>query len=206
MTAIASNRQRGTVYLRNNRCIPADGTLHYRYSHKYNGSPYSNPLGYSSVFPYITWTATSVATDVAPRSFYFDVIPSPLGPPLTIGDTVTCEMRIVPSGGDVDTTNNVIIRTDTVRGPYDPNIIEVSPAGCFDTATKFRFTVHFENLGNDTAHNVFVMDTLSPWLDPHSIEIILSSAEHMNIYPYTDGGYNIVKFEFPNIKLLDSSW
>ncbi len=205
MTASATNRQSGTIYLRNNLCIPADGTLQYRYSHKYNGGAYSSPVGYTAVFPYITWVSTAVATDVAPRSFYFDVR-SPFSAPLIIGDTVTCEMRIIPTGSDADTTNNVIIRTDTVRGPYDPNIIEVSPAGCFDTTTKFRFTVHFENLGNDTAHNVYVMDTLSPWLDPHSMEIILSSAEQMNIYPYTDGGYNIVKFEFPDIKLLDSSW
>jgi hypothetical protein len=205
MTATATNRQRGTIYLRNNLCLPADGTLYYRYSHKYNGHKGSSPSGDTTLYPFIKWTAIYIANHLPARSFFFDVTP-PFSTPLTIGDTVTCEMRIIPTGSDADTTNNVIIRTDTVRGPYDPNIIEVSPAGCFDTATKFRFTVHFENLGNDTAHNVFVMDTLSPWLDPHSMEIILSSAGQMNIYSYNEGGYNIVKFEFPNIKLLDSSW
>ena len=62
----------------------------------------------------------------------------------------------------------------------------------------------FENTGNDTAHNIYVMDTLSSNVNPSSLRILASSAE-MNIIPIRAGALNIIKFDFPNIQLLDST-
>jgi hypothetical protein len=64
--------------------------------------------------------------------------------------------------------------------------------------------VAFENTGNDTAHNIYVMDTLSDHLDMNTLEVVAASAA-MDIYSYNDGVNNIVKFDFPAIMLPDSS-
>lgn len=201
----AANRQDGAVFPRNNHCLPTAGRLKMKYSFKYNASStfYSHPPSYTSL-PYFEWAIPARNATSANLRMYYRANAFPY---LTVGDTVVTQMIFVPdSSPDSDTGNNVIIRTDTVTGPYDPNVIEVAPAGCFDTATQFRFTIHFENKGNDTAHNVYVLDTLSPWVDVASLQVVMSSAEILNTYFYTGAGYNIVKFDFPNIKLLDSSW
>ncbi len=201
-----THKQKGHIYLRNNYCSPVDGHLSFRYSFKYSASPVWRIMPTAGTTPSYTWDFPSLSAEGALIDIPFHVRANS-STPLSLGDTVVEEIVVIPtSGTDVDTTNNHIIRIDTVRAPYDPNIIEVTPPGCFDTNTIFQFTVHFENLGNDTAHNVYVLDTLSEYLDPSTMELVMSSAEVMNIYPYTEGGYNIVKFDFPNIKLLDSSW
>ncbi len=122
----------------------------------------------------------------------------------SIGDTLHNRYTLTPMTGDSDTGNNVVIRVDTIRGGFDPNFIEVTPEGCFTTDTQFQYTIHFENTGNDTARNIYVLDTLPAYIDIHSLRILAVSAD-MNIYTSTDGGYKLVKFDFPNINLLDSS-
>ncbi len=121
-----------------------------------------------------------------------------------IGDTVHNKYTISPMTGDTDTGNNVVVKVDTIRGGFDPNFIEVTPEGCFTTDTVFQYTIHFENTGNDTARNIYVLDTLPNYIDIHSLRVLAASAD-MNIYTSTDGGYKLVKFDFPNINLLDSS-
>jgi hypothetical protein len=59
-------------------------------------------------------------------------------------------------------------------------------------------------MGNDTAHNIYVMDTLSDNLDIRSMEIVNATAT-MNVLYLKYEGHNVVKFDFPNIKLPDSS-
>ncbi len=198
--------QWGHIYLRNNYCVASDATVTLKYSFKYSDHASWRLPPSSWVYPTLTWTIPAVSARTPQTDMYF-VGWASWSSLLTAGDTVVEEIIITPTTGtDCDTTNNHIIRIDTVKASCDPNLIEVAPAGCFDTNRHFRFTVHFENTGNDTAHNVYVLDTLSEYIDPSSVKVVMSSAEVMNIYPYTDGGYNIVKFDFPNIKLLDSSW
>ena len=198
--------QWGHIYVSNNYCVATDATLGFRYSFKYSGDRNWNMAPSAVLFPTASWTLPAVTSLGSRKDIYFAVW-APSSAFLTAGDTVTEEITVTPNfGTDCETSNNIIIRVDTVKASCDPNMIEVTPAGCFDTATNFQFTVHFENTGNDTAYNVYVLDTLSDYLDPSSMNLVMSSAEVMNIYPYTEGGYNIVKFDFPNIKLLDSSW
>ena len=197
--------QWGHIYVRNNYCLPSSATIKLRYSFKYSSYPTWRDTPSAFVAPTITWNIPAITAGSPITNRYYAAWAS-FSSLLTPGDTVVEEMIVIPSGDDIDTSNNHIIRVDTVRASCDPNMIEVSPAACFDTTQRFRFTVHFENTGNDTAYNVYVLDTLSPWLDPHSMEIVMSSAQEMNVFHYTEAGYNIVKFDFPNIKLLDSSW
>jgi uncharacterized repeat protein (TIGR01451 family) len=122
----------------------------------------------------------------------------------TPGDTIHSVYTVGPSPGDVDTTNNVIVKIDTSRSGCDPNYIEVSPEGYISSGTQLQYIIQFENTGNDTAFNIHIMDTLSNLEDAHSLRMVAASAE-MNTVLFKVGGQNIIKFDFPHINLLDSS-
>lgn len=123
---------------------------------------------------------------------------------LTIGDTLQTKIKVYPLSGDIDTNSNKITRDDIVRSGYDPNTMEVSPDGQILPCTELTYTVHFENTGNDTAYNVHVMDTLPPYVDVRTLRMVYASAP-MNVVSSTWSGQNVLKFDFPNIKLWDSS-
>jgi len=173
---------------------------------------------YRSAFPVPTsvsgniaiWNLGNISTINSNQTINVTLsVPDPGAPStwLTPGDTVQTYCRITPVIGDTDTLNNVIIRVDTVKSSWDPNEMSVSPSGCIhsDTATMLTYTVMFENTGNDTAHNIYVMDTLSDNLDPKSLRIV-SASNTMNISKWYDSiHHNIYKFEFPHINLPDSS-
>ena len=198
--------QWGHVYVRNNNCALTDATVKLRYSHKYGTSTSWILPPSAMVFPTMTWYLPGMSNTTGLRDIFYTAWAS-MSTLLTPDDTVTEEvLAISTTGTEIILDNNIITRTDTVKASCDPNYIAVNPPGCFDTASRFQFTVHFENTGNDTAHNIYVLDTLSEYLDPNSLELVMSSAKIMNITPYTEGGHNIVKFNFPKIKLLDSSW
>ncbi len=123
-------------------------------------------------------------------------------------DTVNTAIAITPMSGDSDTANNIVVRNDTIRISTDPNDITVSPEGCLgpDTVHQLRYTIRFENTGNDTADNIYVLDTLSNNLDAGSLRFVAAS-HMMEVSRSTDlSGRNVFKFNFPNIKLLDSSY
>lgn len=130
------------------------------------------------------------------------------GTPLTIGDTVNSYFTVTPTAGDVDTSNNYQFINDTIRAGCDPNEMWVSPAGCIASGvapTQLKYTINFENTGNDTAHNIYVMDTLPGNVDVSTMGIVMASNE-MYITKLKDAaGNNVLKFDFPNINLLDSS-
>ena len=120
------------------------------------------------------------------------------------GDTVNSLNIIYPFTGDADTSDNTEGHTDTVKSGYDPNFIEVSPSGYIPSGMQLQYTVGFENTGNDTAFNIHILDTLADQLDPTTLRIVTASSA-MNIYTFHASGHTIVKFDFPNIDLLDSS-
>jgi uncharacterized repeat protein (TIGR01451 family) len=201
-----SNSGRATILPRNLLCTPTSGTTVINYSPKYkyvSTTAVISPSASATSDHSVAWSHSAL-TCVAPSGLVTSRLRPTTGT-LTIGDTVHTNVQISPTSGDANTSNNMIIRVDTVVGPYDPNMIEVLPGGCFDNDTTLQFTVHFENKGTDTAHNVHIMDTISANLDFRTLEVLATSAE-MDIYPYEDAGFTIVKFDFPNIKLLDSTW
>lgn len=127
-------------------------------------------------------------------------------PWLTPGNIVRNFISITPIGmTDIDTLNNQNDRWDTVKSSWDPNVIIPTPAGRIFNNTRIEYFVEFENQGNDTAHNIFVMDTLDSRLDMSTLVLVGSSAT-MHTERIRAGGLNIMKFSFPNIKLLDSSY
>lgn len=95
-----------------------------------------------------------------------------------------------------------------LRCSYDPNDKQVTPSRVepsFSNFTQFdeklRYTIRFQNTGNDTAYNITIIDTLSQQLDISSITSMYAS--HDFISEISDAG--IAHFYFKNIFLVDST-
>ncbi|MEO8149445.1 MAG: T9SS type A sorting domain-containing protein [Bacteroidia bacterium] len=95
-----------------------------------------------------------------------------------------------------DTLNQVVTCS------YDPNEKTVSPPGVYWNhftlmTDTLEFTIHFQNLGNDTAFTVTVRDTLDSDLDLNTFEII-SYSHPANVSITADG---VATFTLNNIQL-----
>ncbi len=91
-------------------------------------------------------------------------------------------------------------------GAYDPNDKYAYPKGVnnekFITNTdELEYRIRFQNTGTDTAFNIFILDTISSFLDITTL--IPGTSSHP--YEYTVYGERIAKFYFPNILLPDSN-
>jgi uncharacterized repeat protein (TIGR01451 family) len=89
---------------------------------------------------------------------------------------------------------------------YDPNDKMGIPLGYgvnhyIEPGTPIEYTIRFQNTGTDTAFNVVILDTLSQWFAPESIELGASS----HPYRFTLKGNGILDFAFDNIMLPDSN-
>lgn len=201
----ASHAGMADIYIQNAHCMPENATLTYNRNSKYNFSATSSNIAPSSVVGNtVKWDFASLSSYMTgPIHIHFGFgWPGPgLSP---AGDTIHSQLVVTPETSDFIIPNNTDNRCDTVKYAFDPNDIAATPAGCFDVDTQFQFRIRFENDGNDTAHNIYVMDTLSDYLDPSTLQMVMSSHE-MYVTKYREGGRTIVKFDFPNIKLLDSS-
>lgn len=89
---------------------------------------------------------------------------------------------------------------------YDPNDKSAQPEGYdaahyIDLDIPIDYKIRFQNTGTDTAFNVVILDTLSPYLDITSLQMGASS------FPYNwsiiDG--NVLEVRFPDIMLVDSN-
>src|SRR5262249_2164744 len=120
------------------------------------------------------------------------------------GDTVNSTDAVTPIAGDIHPLDNSYIHSDTIRSSYDPNEMSITPSGFVSSGTTLTYSIEFENTGNDTAHNVYVLDTLSNSLNVQSAALVASSDNI--IFSKTFNGINwVLKFDFPDINLPDSS-
>jgi uncharacterized repeat protein (TIGR01451 family) len=140
-------------------------------------------------------------SSVAPKYFTIQLTPVL---PLTMGDTVNTRYSVTPTTGDTDPANNIVVRCDTVRASYDPNQKSVSPTGNITAGARLEYMLEFENTGSDTAYNIHIMDTLSSYLDAATIMPGASTHQYvMSSILY--GAGRILKFDFPNILLPDTT-
>ena len=198
--------QWGNIYVRNYSCLPTDAAITLTFSPKCIVG-FTSPSASSYTSNSITWDASALSSNSSgPVNLYYEIVNNPSTGYLTAGDTVQEHIKVTPFAGDHDTSNNINIVIDTVKASCDPNELFVTPPGCLQpsTSTQLQYTIHFENTGTDTAFNIYIMDTLSDYLDPHSLRIINASAV-MNIDMQKCNSHNIVRFDFPNVNLLDSS-
>ncbi len=132
---------------------------------------------------------------------YYSIPPS-----LPIGTNLNLNAWIVGSvGPDYTPGRNVDFANQEVRGPFDPNIKSVSPENLspalIPNGISLKYTIEFQNTGNDVAFNISILDTISQNVDLSSIQIIGASANYrMIIYPG-----RVVEFRFDNINLPDSN-
>ncbi len=123
---------------------------------------------------------------------------TPLGTALNISATVT------PNATDQNATDNSVTQTHVVVGSYDPNDKQVSQAAYspndLGTGRPLVYTIRFQNTGSYYASTVVVRDTLSPNLDPGTLQVLGAS------HPFTWSlrGPGILEFRFDNIYLPDS--
>ena len=124
----------------------------------------------------------------------------------TAADIICFDMNITPTLTDADLINNTYNICKPVFSSWDPNFKEVHPVGdgpegIVAPGTDLTYTVHFQNMGNSFARNIFVMDTLDPDLDINTFQLVSSS--HPVQVHWIEG--NILKFAFNNIMLVDTS-
>lgn len=203
------NDQWGNIYVSNSYCLPTSGnvTLHYDQHYKVATSGgiaidvRPTPTSYTDST--ISWDISALsAYDMMPIDLYYAIWRHP-DSPIVVGYPAKSYYTVSPTSGDVNASNNFETRIDTVRGGCDPNHISVTPSGYIAAGTRLRYEIAFTNTGNDTTYNVYVMDTLSEFVDMSSYRLTMSSAD-MIITKIRDNSYNILRFDFPNIYLLDS--
>lgn len=124
-----------------------------------------------------------------------------------IGDSVCFTTIVTPTSGDINTANNTYYACFPVENAWDPNRISVSPRGTGPSGLisqgvhTMTYTVEFQNTGNATAHNIFVLDTIDSNLDISTFQAV--AADHNMTVNILSG--NVIKFSFDNIMLVDSS-
>ncbi|HWB65023.1 MAG TPA: T9SS type A sorting domain-containing protein [Chitinophagales bacterium] len=119
----------------------------------------------------------------------------------TPGTQVCITVNVTPTNGDYNPSNNTNNYCFTIVNSLDPNEKEVSPNGATDTSQHWlTYTVRFQNTGTAPALNILVEDTLDSHLDPSTFQLLAYS--HKNVTQILG---NVVKFNFPNINLPDST-
>jgi len=115
------------------------------------------------------------------------------------GDTVFITLNI-SSVAESNMSNNYKEEYFLVRSSFDPNEKTVSPERADTSVHQFTYTIYFQNTGTASADNIYIIDTLDSDLDPSSFQFIGSS--HDVITQLLPG--NILRFNYPNINLVDS--
>lgn len=118
--------------------------------------------------------------------------------PFSTGYVVDYPLNDADPFMDIDCRENI--------GSYDPNDKQGFPTGYgeqhfIEPGTDIEYLIRFQNTGTDTAFTVVIRDTLSPLLDPTSIEPGASSHD----YRFELYGSGILRFTFDHIMLPDSN-
>jgi uncharacterized repeat protein (TIGR01451 family) len=188
------------MFVTSSSCSAVSVTVKLTFSPKYTLATALGGASHSVSGNVLTYNISSVSAS-SPVWLYAGFNPATT---LTLGDTVHTKFALTPTSGDCDTTNNLIVAVDTIRSSYDPNHKSVQPVAGITAGAKLQYTLAFENTGNAVAQNIHLMDTLSDNLDISTIKLVSSSAK-VTMILLTYGTHNIVKFDFPNINLPDSS-
>ena len=181
----------------NAACTPTNGIVTLNISPKYVfSSAYPTPTSVSGQT--VTWNLNGLHGG---NTHYIGVNLTPNGT-LTPGDTACNFVSIAPTTGDINLANNSYNFCDSISASYDPNEKHVAPMGDITAGQELTYTINFENLGNDTAFNVHILDTLSTNLDLSSFQL-LSSSHPVRTNAMPHNGTQIVRFDFENINLGD---
>ncbi|MBK7690509.1 MAG: T9SS type A sorting domain-containing protein [Bacteroidetes bacterium] len=166
----------------------------------------ATPAPTSVVGNTLTWNMASIGLGQYLQVNTFIPLANANNIPFVIGDSV-CHTSVIAGAiaGDWNLSNNTKSSCYYIGTAYDPNDKKVSPKGAgaggnVDFGTEFSYNVRFQNTGNSPAINVVVLDTLEADLDPSSV--VVTGRSHYMLFTQTG---NVLKFEFPNIMLPDST-
>lgn len=121
---------------------------------------------------------------------------------LAMWDTLGLMSALIePAASDTTPSNNFDTLALLIKGPFDPNHKSVNyPETILINDTSFTYTIQFQNLGNDTAINITVRDTLSNLFDLSTLNMGAS------IHPYYVSFIgNVMYIHFQNILLPPKS-
>ncbi len=191
------------VYYYNQGSLPASNVV-LTFIHDPNVTlTYTNPTytSYNQATHTITWNLGTVPVSYLGTNqqviMNFDVPAN-----LSLGYAISAIASLSPVAGDCDQNDNVESITDVVSASHDPNEKQVSPTGnILPTDSVLNYTIRFQNTGNAAATRVVIKDTLSPLVNPASIEMGASNYP----YKYTLSGNGILTITFDPINLPDSS-
>ncbi len=127
---------------------------------------------------------------------------------IPLGTNIISTAEITPINFvDANPNNNVYSSPSVVVGAFDPNDKSVNPIGEGPTCkitlqdSILNYQIRFQNTGTDSAHNIYILDTLSDKLDIHTLKV--TGFSHPYKIEILNG--NILKFKFDNIMLPDSN-
>ncbi len=122
--------------------------------------------------------------------------------PMLLGDTLCTDVAVTTTSGTNQSNYDTDVDCQVVTGAYDPNDKTCFPETYeVEAEQELTYRIRFQNVGNDTAFNVTIKDTLNEWIEIDSIRIISSS--HFNQFNIEGG--SVMTWQFPNIQLPDSS-
>lgn len=145
----------------------------------------------------LTWNVADFGTTNALTDFNIVVRTDTFA---QIGQQVCFTVRVTPTVGDNDSSNNTLTYCFPIVNSYDPNDKTAYPSGDIDTVQEWlTYRVRFQNTGNAEAQHIYIMDTLDTDVDASTFQLLAYSHQ-----PNVEIKESIVRFNFPNINLPDS--
>lgn len=186
----------------NDGCVPIDGSLELIKPSVLNNVSASEIPDYINMDT-IGWNYSDLTADSPPIK---NIVTFYSPDTLVMGDIVCFYIKINTNAvGDENPVNNTKKYCFPILNSYDPNDKQVYPKeGCRGDEVlltePITYTIRFQNTGNASAINVYILDTLSRSLDIKTARVIGHS--HNLITEVLDT--NILKFRLDNIMLPDS--
>jgi uncharacterized repeat protein (TIGR01451 family) len=115
------------------------------------------------------------------------------------GEDLVSHADIYPTIGDNTPSNNAYTEHELVCNSQDPNEKHVIPAGNVTIHDRLTYHIDFQNVGNDTAFNIVVKDTLDPNLDLMTLTNMITS--HPSTFSIFD---RELTWTFTDVNLPDS--
>jgi len=154
-------------------------------------------------------TLTANITDLKPHesreTFITLAIKTP--PAVNWNDTLVHDLSIGDAGIDSTPADNRQSVRQVIVGSYDPNDKrEITLPGKMNARQLNNreylvYQIRFQNVGNDTAFNIVIRDTIDEKLDINTFEMI--KADHTYTMQITQGKY--IEWRFVNMLLPDSN-
>jgi uncharacterized repeat protein (TIGR01451 family) len=160
-----------------------------------------NIPGYSITGNTITWNLNTSYTSFSQMDIiYFN---TPSGIPSGTQHFFTSTINPTGIVSDCCTSNNNGSLLQLVGNSYDPNdkTVDLPAEIATSVQDELTYTIRFQNTGTAPAQDVFIIDTLSANLDWTSISVVEAS----HAFHLVDLGNGVVRFDFPQIWLADST-